>query len=379
MTLTRSEFRRAGHRARRRKADDDPVTSLAARAAERIAGGALDGGSVRDLADDLSVSERHLRRCLKEGVGVSPVDLAVAHRLFVAHRLLTDSSVSISRVAYASGFQSLRRFNDAFRDRFRATPREIRDSVATAAGLHPLRVRFRYSESYPWESLRRRLERSRVPGVESVGTTSYARTLRVDRHEGFIVASHDPDAGTIGVSVSISLAPILVELVTRLRSFLGLAGAPLDGAKLESTEPNGQPYRSEGGVTGALNGFGAALATIMLGTAGPRDRNREVLKELVRRLGTPLETPIAGLGWLMPEPVAITRAGAGALRDIGVAPDTARMLDRLARCVVQGRLRFDPGADPRAVARVMRPFVQDEVMAQEIIDRTLGASDGCAT
>src|SRR5204863_935419 len=101
------------------RAPVDAVSRLAFAAAMRIADGALNGRSVADLARELGVSERHLRRALEREVGVSPVELAQTHRLLLAKQLLADTRLTVTRIAYSSGFQSLRRFNAAFRQQYR--------------------------------------------------------------------------------------------------------------------------------------------------------------------------------------------------------------------------------------------------------------------
>ncbi|MGH7695529.1 MAG: bifunctional transcriptional activator/DNA repair enzyme AdaA, partial [Gemmatimonadaceae bacterium] len=124
----------------------DAIPRLARVAAHRIGAGALNGRGVADFARELGVSERHLRRVMEHAIGVSPVELAQTHRLLLAKQLLADTGLSITRIAYASGFQSLRRFNTVFRERYRMsptamrrTPRAVvtrangRSSVATAA------------------------------------------------------------------------------------------------------------------------------------------------------------------------------------------------------------------------------------------------------
>lgn len=104
----------------------DAVPRLARRAVAQISSGALNGKSVRTLASELGMSERHLRRALGREMGASPFDLALAHRLQTATRLLSETRQSITQIAYESGFQSLRRFNAAFRQRFEMSPTEWR-------------------------------------------------------------------------------------------------------------------------------------------------------------------------------------------------------------------------------------------------------------
>jgi AraC family transcriptional regulator, regulatory protein of adaptative response / DNA-3-methyladenine glycosylase II len=113
----------------------DAVVRLARAAAGRIAEGALNGRAVRTLAAELGVGERQLRRAVQRVLGTSPRELAQVSRLGEARRLLAETRVPIIRVAYASGFQSLRRFNAAFRERFRMSPSEVRRAVARGAAL----------------------------------------------------------------------------------------------------------------------------------------------------------------------------------------------------------------------------------------------------
>jgi AraC family transcriptional regulator of adaptative response / DNA-3-methyladenine glycosylase II len=127
-----AEAERAGFRSCRRCRPElaleavDAVSQLAKAAAHRICTGALNGRSVADLAVELGVSERHLRRALHRELGVSPVELAQTHRLQLARRLLIDTTLPVIDVAFASGFESLRRFNVAFRETYGTSPRETR-------------------------------------------------------------------------------------------------------------------------------------------------------------------------------------------------------------------------------------------------------------
>lgn len=134
---TRQAAEAAGYRPCRRcrpelapgSAPADSVKRLARTVAERIHAGALNGGLVAGLAADLGVTERHVRRVLKRELGITPLELAQHDRLVLAKGLLADSSLSVTRIAFASGFQSLRRFNAVFRERFRMTPTSLRRTL----------------------------------------------------------------------------------------------------------------------------------------------------------------------------------------------------------------------------------------------------------
>jgi AraC family transcriptional regulator of adaptative response / DNA-3-methyladenine glycosylase II len=118
----------------------DAMSRLASLAAQRISAGALNGRSVAELAAELRVSERHLRRALKREIGVSPVELAQTSRLLLARRLLADTTLPVIDIAFASGFESLRRFNVAFRERYGMSPSALRRMQARKGASRRLKV-----------------------------------------------------------------------------------------------------------------------------------------------------------------------------------------------------------------------------------------------
>lgn len=104
----------------------DAGSRLTRAAVERIDAGYLNDHGVDDLAASLDVSARHLRRVLRSELGVTPVQLAQTRRLAVAKQLLQDTSMPVTRVAFAAGFSSVRRFNAVFAERFSRPPSAIR-------------------------------------------------------------------------------------------------------------------------------------------------------------------------------------------------------------------------------------------------------------
>jgi len=107
----------------------DAGARLAQAAASLIEDGMLNETGIDALAARLDVTDRHLRRVFQTEFGVSPVEFAQTHRLLLAKRLLTDTSLPITEVALASGFGSLRRFNTLFRERYRLSPTDLRKAA----------------------------------------------------------------------------------------------------------------------------------------------------------------------------------------------------------------------------------------------------------
>jgi AraC family transcriptional regulator, regulatory protein of adaptative response / DNA-3-methyladenine glycosylase II len=102
------------------------TSNTVSRAMRMIEGGALDEGDVDALADKLGVGERHLRRLFLKHLGASPLAVAQTRRVLRAKRLIHDTQMPMAEVAFASGFGSIRRFNETFQSMFGRPPSELR-------------------------------------------------------------------------------------------------------------------------------------------------------------------------------------------------------------------------------------------------------------
>jgi AraC family transcriptional regulator, regulatory protein of adaptative response / methylated-DNA-[protein]-cysteine methyltransferase len=85
-----------------------------------------DGQTVRDLADALGMTTRHLRRLFARHAGAAPIAVATTRRVQRAKRLVDETMMPMAAVAFAAGFASIRRFNAAFRAVYRRPPTAIR-------------------------------------------------------------------------------------------------------------------------------------------------------------------------------------------------------------------------------------------------------------
>src|SRR4051812_28786246 len=188
-----------GHTAARdARASVDAVDTLVAAATARIAEGALNEHSLDDLAAELKVSSRHLRRALEQRLGVSPVELAQSRRLALAKQLLQDTALPLTDIAFAAGFQSVRRFNATFVERMGKSPSEIRRAHAEPSADVALRLDYR--APYDWTRILGFLRGRAIPGVEIVGDDFYRRVVHIDGHVGEIAVRHDRNALRLTVS-----------------------------------------------------------------------------------------------------------------------------------------------------------------------------------
>jgi AraC family transcriptional regulator of adaptative response / DNA-3-methyladenine glycosylase II len=376
------------------RAPVDAVSRLAFAAALRIGAGALNGRSVAALASELKVSERHLRRALEHEVGVSPIELAQTHRLLLAKRLLSDTALSVTHVAFASGFQSLRRFNTVFRERYRLSPSGLRRTAqasdggrrtgapmaATDPARDVVRLTLAYRAPLAWDVLLRFLDRDAIPGVEFVHGARYGRTVCIDGRSGVIFAadaalsSRAALGAHLHVEVSLSLLPALMPLLARLRQLFDLDAEPaMIDAHLEQGGLASLVARRRGiRIPGALDGFDIVLGALIRGSRPPGTASRDLSRRVVRELGEPIDTGIAALDRLAPTAPRVAEAGPARLEALGLAPRRARALATAAGAIADGHLVLEPGSDVVAAHGALLAIegVSDR-LATQIVMRTL--------
>jgi AraC family transcriptional regulator of adaptative response / DNA-3-methyladenine glycosylase II len=376
----------------------DAIPRLAIAAARRIEAGALNGQSVADLARSLGVSERHLRRAVERELGVSPIALAQTHRLLLAKRLLADTSLSVTRIAFASGFQSLRRFNAAFRAQYRMPPSALVRASHSASAGEFVRLTLSYRPPFAWRDLCDVLARDAVAGVEIVDGERYGRTMRIGDRSGVFFAENGASPmralGNAGhrstasqvrsarnhvrVDVSPSLVPALMPLLARLRQLFDLDADPATiDAQLSQGGLDAQVARTPGiRIPGAVDGFDIALRAILRGRLLSAPAANDVAGRVARAIGEPIETGVVRLSHLAPSSARVAEAGSHRLRRLGVPQRTAEACVAVARLLESDALKLESGSDVIGTRRTLMEIdgIGDQI-ASYIVMRTLSWPD----
>lgn len=198
--------------------------STVSRALALIAEGALDGGeaSVDALAERLGVGARQLRRLFQQHLGASPVSVVQTRRVLFAKQLIQETRMPMAEVAIASGFGSIRRFNETFRDLYRRPPSALRrkgspDVPATCLAGPGVTLRLRYRPPYDWQAMLDYLHARSLEGVEEVRGGVYRRTVSSDGELGVIEVSHEPRRQDVLVRVRFPNVRALPTLLARVR------------------------------------------------------------------------------------------------------------------------------------------------------------------
>jgi AraC family transcriptional regulator of adaptative response / DNA-3-methyladenine glycosylase II len=329
-------------------APSDAGSRLGAAVRARIEAGALLEGTVGELAASLEISDRHLRRIIEAEYGATPIALAQTQRLLGARRLLAATDLSITEVALASGFGSVRRFNSLVRARYGQEPSALRD-----------RNRFRrqddvvcevaYRPPYDWNGMLAFLAPRACPGVETVTQGLYYRTVAVGHARGWIAVADDPSGSCLTVRVSASLAGALPAVLQRVRRLFDVHASPADIDAQLGELAKGHPGLR---VPGAFCGFETALRAILGQQISVRAATT-LAGRFAQRFGEPVATILPGLTRLAPTAEPIAEAELEELCALGLPRARAHTIRSLARAAVSGTVSLEIPLDlDRALQRL---------------------------
>lgn len=203
------------------------TSTTVSRGLRLIAEGALDECGLETLAGRLGVSSRHLSRLFQRHLGALPTAVAQTRRLHFAKQLISDTNLSMADVALASGFRSIRRFNDVFRQFYGRPPSEMRrlgERTGVAEGEYVFHLAYR--PPYDWSMLLTFLAARSVPGVEAARQGVYRRTLAIQGHHGLLEVRPAQGADALRVHIRFPRPEHLLQIITRVRAMFDLAADP---------------------------------------------------------------------------------------------------------------------------------------------------------
>ncbi|CAK1902059.1 AlkA N-terminal domain-containing protein [Vibrio crassostreae] len=198
------------------------------RAMQLIDNGALNSGSIVDLATRLGISDRYLRTLFDNYIGVSPKQYSLYSQLMFAKQLLHTSSMSITDVGFASGFNSTRRFNDAFQKELQLSPSQIRRAKLSDSVSNHIQLGFH--GPLDWKHLLAFYRRRMIEGLEEVGEDYYQRTVNVNGSKGWFQATLAKD-NRLDIEFELDDISHLRSLIANIRRMFDL---DVDIAKVEA-------------------------------------------------------------------------------------------------------------------------------------------------
>ncbi|CAO97336.1 DNA-3-methyladenine glycosylase 2 [Erwinia tasmaniensis] len=323
-----------------------PVDSgqrIAERLVQRIDEGlAEQAESLDDIAAEFHLSLRQLRRIVKRELGVSPQELRQTRRLLLAKQLLTETQLPVTHIAYASGFASLRRFNAVFSGHYRMSPSSLRKTSAGQDGVlnstDTSRLLLSYRPPYDWQAMLNFLRQRALSGVEYVDENSYARTVRLGAHAGWIRVTQIEMKNVLRVEFTHSLTPVLSLLLRRLRNLFDLNARPdLIAQQLGQDPLLCSSLAAHPGlrVPGAFDGFEMAVRAI-LGQQITVKAAATLAGRFAKTFGDEIATPFDRLSHLSPTAESVAQCTVDRVSGLGIISSRSRCVLALAeRCALR--------------------------------------------
>ncbi|HEX5125269.1 MAG TPA: AlkA N-terminal domain-containing protein, partial [Rhodocyclaceae bacterium] len=298
------------------------------------------------LADRLGLGERQLRRLFQQHLGASPVAVAQTRRIHLAKQLIHETHLPMAEIAFASGFGSIRRFNEAFLALFGRAPgalrREIKPDIS-AGSQGEIDLLLRYQPPYDWPAMLEFLRRRAIPGIELVVADRYMRSVQLDGIQGTI-AVQPTSENALRATVQFPKLSALPVIIARLRRVFDLsADTAAISAHLASDPVLAPLIKKRPGlrVPGTWDGFELAIRAV-LGQQISVAAAARLAGRLVAAYGKPLATPLEKLTHAFPLPKALAKAD---LNTLGMPRSRAATLSAVAAAAVADPHLFDATGD----------------------------------
>lgn len=353
------------------------TSATVSRALKLIEGGALDEDDVASLADRLEIGERQLRRLFRRHIGAAPVTVAQTRRVLLAKQLLHQTDLPMIEVALASGFGSVRRFNETFQRLYQRPPSELRQHATAASPAPEISLLLPYRPPYDWTTMIHFLEARAIAGLEVVTKNSYSRVIELRDLIGSITVSHAPEQSALRVAVRFPRLSVLSVIIARIRRMFDLSAEPRAIASVLSVDPVVGPLVSARAglrVPGGWDGFEVAVRAV-LGQQISLRAATQLVSRVVSAMGTPVieRIEVPGLTHAFPRP---ERFHVNTLAALGMSTARAAAIVGVATALAADARLFDPGRDlAEAAARLRRIPGIGEWTAQYIAMRAFGESD----
>ena len=347
----------------------DGRADVVARAMRLIGDGVVDREGVPGLAARVGYSVRQLQRMLLAEVGAGPIAIARAQRAQTARVLIETTALTMTEVAFAAGFSSVRQFNDTIRAVFATAPSELRkrarprgtgagvgsvgergrvgavapdsgkDTRADAGASGSILLRLPFRRPLCPDNLFGHLAATAVPGVEEVVGNTYRRTLRLAHGPGIVELT--PTADHVACRMTLSDLRDLTTAIARCRWLLDLDADPQAIDELLGADPAFAatvamaPGRR---VPRCVDGPEMAVRAV-LGQQVSTAAARTHAARIVAQCGEALGDPRGGLTHLFPEPRTLGEV------QLAMPASRTRTLHALVGVLCKGRLSLDPGCD----------------------------------
>lgn len=310
----------------------------------RVISRMIDGESIKEPTDEFlaafGISARHFRRLFMQEIGKTPRQFYQEQRLGIAIRLLENTRQSVTSIAFDAGYTSLRRFQDAFKLRFKKSPTEFRAKGNHDTNEEIFSFSIRYQQPFAWKSLLSYLKRHQLHGVEEISNSSYTRHIKTPKEAIKIIVVNNEKKSCLEVMINKFDVSILGLLLRRIRCLFDLDADPLcverSLLKVKSLKPLVALNR---GIRVPLcwDPFETAI-TIILGQQVSTQRAKSLLAKLIQAYGEQIKSENKNI-YLFPEAKTLAVAD---LSFLGIPAKRAQCINHISRLMATGELCLSP-------------------------------------
>lgn len=178
--------------------------------------------NLESIANKFQLSTRQIQRLFQQYFGISPSEYFNQQRLLLARKLIMTSTLTMSDVCFASGFNSIRRFNEAIKGSYKCTPRELRNNTKGNKSNNIVEVNLSYRPPFDWPLMLSFFEHRQIKGMELVTDNVYQRSVLIDECVGSLSVHHHKTKSALVLRVSLSDFSYLNNVIIRVRKMFDL-------------------------------------------------------------------------------------------------------------------------------------------------------------
>ncbi|GLX79514.1 AraC family transcriptional regulator [Thalassotalea insulae] len=178
--------------------------------------------TLASIASKHQLSSRQLQRLFNQHFGISPSEYFQQQRLLLARKLLSTTELTISDICFASGFNSIRRFNEAIKHCYQCSPKALRKRHASPLNENTIEIILSYRPPFDWSLMLEFFHYRQIAGVEYVTDNSYQRSIAIDDCTGWLAIRHHVKKSALVMQVSLSDFSYLNNVIIRVRRMFDL-------------------------------------------------------------------------------------------------------------------------------------------------------------
>lgn len=184
------------------------IEAVAGKILTQLEQGYLVDHSVPQLAERNGISERYLRKVCQRYAGASPSQIELARKSLLAKQLVFDSNLTMTDIAFAAGYNSVRRFNEHWLQQFNLSPSQMRLNNRSLLQHREdddawVRLRIPVVKGFDADSIFSFFASRIIEGSELSLDHEYRRVLEIDQHWILLAVSYDPKRACLWVDFNV--------------------------------------------------------------------------------------------------------------------------------------------------------------------------------